>query len=187
MFFTFAVAAGAQVNASARGKTAPVGTSGAEHAASLCREWPLRRSTAFAHPDRIAHRRQRAAEASGPSMAFAAPRCCNSRIRCWICCVLNQHFPHDSGALYVTVHAYSDLSSRPGAHTDCAGIHPWARDGCRGERTAMQVGAGGKHYSKLLDENPRYPGIHFPLARLLLSKANSGPDFQDEAKSCNRS
>jgi tetratricopeptide (TPR) repeat protein len=39
-----------------------------------------------------------------------------------------------------------------------------------------------KDYRKILDENPRYPGIHFRLARLLLSKPNPGPDFQDEAK-----
>jgi tetratricopeptide (TPR) repeat protein len=39
-----------------------------------------------------------------------------------------------------------------------------------------------KDYRKILDENPRYPGVHFRLGRLLLSKPNPGPDFQDQAK-----
>ncbi len=39
-----------------------------------------------------------------------------------------------------------------------------------------------KDYRKILEENSRYPGIHFRLARLLLSKPNPAPGFQDEAK-----
>jgi tetratricopeptide (TPR) repeat protein len=39
-----------------------------------------------------------------------------------------------------------------------------------------------KDYRKILEEKPRYPGIHFRLARLLLSRPNPGPDFQDQAK-----
>jgi Tfp pilus assembly protein PilF len=39
-----------------------------------------------------------------------------------------------------------------------------------------------KDYRKILELNPRYPGIHFRLARLLLSKPNPAPDFAEQAK-----
>ena len=37
-------------------------------------------------------------------------------------------------------------------------------------------------YRKILEQNPRYPSIHFRLARLLLSKPNPAPDFAEQAK-----
>jgi Tfp pilus assembly protein PilF len=39
-----------------------------------------------------------------------------------------------------------------------------------------------KDYRKILEQNPNYPGIHFRLARLLLSKPNPTPDFAEQAK-----
>ena len=39
-----------------------------------------------------------------------------------------------------------------------------------------------KDYRKILEQNPRYPGIHFRLARLILSKPNPAPDFAEQAK-----
>ena len=39
-----------------------------------------------------------------------------------------------------------------------------------------------KDYRKILEQNPRYPGIHFRLARLILSKPNPPPDFAEQAK-----
>jgi Tfp pilus assembly protein PilF len=39
-----------------------------------------------------------------------------------------------------------------------------------------------KDYRKILTQDPRYPGVHFRLARLLLSRPNPGSDFQDQAK-----
>jgi tetratricopeptide (TPR) repeat protein len=42
--------------------------------------------------------------------------------------------------------------------------------------------AAERDYRAILKENPRYPGIHFRLARLLLSRPNPGPDFQAQAK-----
>jgi tetratricopeptide (TPR) repeat protein len=98
--------------------------------------------------------------------------------------VLNQHFPHDPEVLYVTVHAYSDLSSD--AARELAQTAPTSIPALEMDAEANEVQGkwdqAEKDYRKILDENPRYPGIHFRLARLLLSRPNPGPDFQDEAK-----
>jgi len=98
--------------------------------------------------------------------------------------VLNQHFPHDPEVLYVTVHVYSDLSTQAAgelAQTAPNSIPALEMDAETNELQGKWDQAE-KDYRKILDENPRYPGVHFRLARLLLSKPNPGPDFQDEAK-----
>jgi tetratricopeptide (TPR) repeat protein len=182
--FTLAVAAGAQVNPPAHGKAAPVGTSGAEHAASLAESGHC-------------------AEAL-PSLTRTAPHITDKElqkrvgldgIRCAtllqqqeslldLLRVLNQHFPHDPEVLYVTVHAYSDLSSN--AARELAQTAPASIPGLEMDAEANEVQGkwdqAEKDYRKIVDENPRYPGIHFRLARLLLSKPNPAPNFQDEAK-----
>jgi tetratricopeptide (TPR) repeat protein len=98
--------------------------------------------------------------------------------------VLNQHFPHDPEILYLTVHAYSDLSSnaaRELAQTAPTSIPALEMNAETNELQGKWDDAE-KDYRKIVIQNPRYPGIHFRLARLLLSKPNPGPDFQDEAK-----
>ena len=98
--------------------------------------------------------------------------------------VLNQHFPRDPEVLYVTVHAYSDLANeaaRELAQTAPTSIPALEMDAETNELQGKWDDAE-KAYRKILDQNPRYPGIHFRLARLLLSRPNPGPDFQDKAK-----
>jgi tetratricopeptide (TPR) repeat protein len=98
--------------------------------------------------------------------------------------VLNQHFPHDPEVLYVTVHAYSDLSSN--AARELAQTAPGSIPGLEMDAEANELQGkwdeAEQKYRKILDENPRYPGVHFRLARLLLSRPNPPPGFQDEAK-----
>ena len=98
--------------------------------------------------------------------------------------VLNQHFPHDPEVLYFTVHAYSDLSSN--AARELAQTAPTSIPALEMDAEANEVQGkwdnAEKDYRRILDKDPRYPGIHFRLARLALSKPNPGPDFQDEAK-----
>lgn len=98
--------------------------------------------------------------------------------------VLNQHFPHDPEVLYVTVHAYSDMSSR--AARELAQAAPASIPALEMDADASEMQGkwdqAEKDYRKILEENSRYPGIHFRLARLLLSKPNPAPGFQDEAK-----
>jgi tetratricopeptide (TPR) repeat protein len=98
--------------------------------------------------------------------------------------ILNQQFPHDPEVLYVSVHAYSDLSTR--AAQELARTAPNSIPSLEMDAEANEVQGNWdqaeKDYRKILEENPRYPGIHFRLARLLLSKPNPPADFQDQAK-----
>ncbi|HYK35159.1 tetratricopeptide repeat protein [Alloacidobacterium sp.] len=98
--------------------------------------------------------------------------------------MLNQQFPHDPEVLYISVHAYSDLSTRAAqelAHTAPTSIPSLEMD-AEANEVQGKWDQAEKDYRKILEENPRYPGIHFRLARLLLSKPNPPADFQEQAK-----
>jgi len=98
--------------------------------------------------------------------------------------ILNQKFPGDPEVLYISVHAYSDLSSQ--AARELAQTAPQSLPGLEMDAEANEVQGrwdqAEKDYQKILQENPQYPGIHFRLARLLLSRPNPRPDFQEQAK-----
>jgi len=98
--------------------------------------------------------------------------------------LLSRQFPHDPEVLYILTHAYSDLSAataRELATTAPASIPALEMDADASEQQAKWDQAE-KDYRKILGQNPRYPGIHFRLARLLLSKPNPAPDFVEQAK-----
>ncbi|QNI34269.1 tetratricopeptide repeat protein [Alloacidobacterium dinghuense] len=98
--------------------------------------------------------------------------------------ILNQQFPHDPEVLYISVHAYSDLSNH--AAQELAQTAPNSIPSLEMDADANELQGkwdqAEKDYRKILEQNPRYPGIHFRLARLLLSKPNPPADFQDQAK-----
>ena len=98
--------------------------------------------------------------------------------------VLNQQFPHDPEVLYVSVHAYSDLSTR--AAQELASTAPNSLPSLEMDAEANEVQGkwdqAEKDYRKILEQNPHYPGIHFRLARLILSRPNPPADFQEQAK-----
>jgi Tfp pilus assembly protein PilF len=97
---------------------------------------------------------------------------------------LSRQFPHDPEVLYVLTHAYSDLSSRSAqelAHAAPNSIPALEMDADANELQGKWDQAE-KDYSKILEQNPRYPGIHFRMARLLLSKPTPTADFADQAK-----
>jgi tetratricopeptide (TPR) repeat protein len=85
--------------------------------------------------------------------------------------------------LYDSVHAYSDLSTR--AAQELAQTAPDSLPGLEMDAEANEVQGkwdrAEKDYRTILAKDPHYPGIHFRLARLLLSKPNPGPDFQEQA------
>ena len=98
--------------------------------------------------------------------------------------LLSRQFPHDPEVLYVLTHAYSDLSARAAqelAITAPTSIPALEMDADASEQQGKWDQAE-KDYQKILQQNPRYPGIHFRLARLLLSKPNPAPDFAEQAK-----
>jgi Tfp pilus assembly protein PilF len=97
---------------------------------------------------------------------------------------LSKEFPHDPEVLYVLTHAYSDLSTRSAqalAQTAPDSIPALEMDADTNEMAGKWEEAE-KDYGKILEKNSRYPGIHFRLARLLLSKPNPAPDFAEQAK-----
>lgn len=97
---------------------------------------------------------------------------------------LNRQFPDDPEVLYVSVHAYSDLSTQAAeklAQTAPASIPALELD-AEANEVQGRWDRAEKDYRKILEENPRYPGIHFRLARLLLSRPNPAPGFQEQAK-----
>jgi tetratricopeptide (TPR) repeat protein len=97
---------------------------------------------------------------------------------------LNHEFPHDPDVLYLSVHTYSDLSSRAAA--ELAATAPKSAQGLELNAEALEAQGkwdeAAKEYRLILQQNPRMPGIHFRLGRLLLSKPNPGPAVAEEAK-----
>ena len=98
--------------------------------------------------------------------------------------LLSQQFPHDPDVLYGLVHAYNDLSSR--AARELAMSPPdtlpvYELDAETNEAQGKWDDAE-EEYKKILAKDPHYPGIHFRMARLILSKPNPPADFKDQAK-----
>jgi len=98
--------------------------------------------------------------------------------------VLMREFPQDPEVLYVAVHAYADLSTLASQQlARNAPSSPQAQ-----ELLAEAFEAQGKwdeaekQYRAILKQNPKLPGIHFRLGRLLLSKPNPSPTVAEEAK-----
>jgi tetratricopeptide (TPR) repeat protein len=181
LFFALPLAAGAQAHA--KTATAP-GAGAAEHATSLaesghCAEaLPLLTRTVAHIADKELQKR------AGLDGVRCATLLQHQDSLLDMLRVLNQHFPHDPEVLYVTVHAYSDLSTnaaRELAQTAPTSIPSLEMDAETKELQGKWDDAE-KDYRKILDQNPRYPGVHFRLARLLLSRPNPAPDFQDVAK-----
>ncbi|HEX3660149.1 MAG TPA: tetratricopeptide repeat protein [Acidobacteriaceae bacterium] len=98
--------------------------------------------------------------------------------------VLNQRFPNDPEVLYISIHAYSDLSTQAAQQLARTAPHSLPALELDAEANEMQGrwDRAEKDYREILQRDPRYPGIHFRIARLLLSRPNPAPDFQQEAK-----
>jgi tetratricopeptide (TPR) repeat protein len=97
---------------------------------------------------------------------------------------LTREFPRDPDVLYLAVHAYSDLSTRAAQE-----LAQYARSSYQAHELnaeALEVQGkwdeAAKEYHAVLEQNPRLPGIHFRLGRLLLSKPNPGPGVAEVAK-----
>jgi tetratricopeptide (TPR) repeat protein len=98
--------------------------------------------------------------------------------------LLARDFPNDPDALYAEIHAYSDLSAlasqtlamsapaSPRAHELLAESY----------ETQGKWDDAEKEYRGIIAQNPRMPGIHFLLGRLMLSRSDPGPTIADDAK-----
>jgi len=98
--------------------------------------------------------------------------------------MLNREFPHDPEVLYVSVHTYSDLATRASQELATAAPNSAQAHELNAESLEMQEkwDQAAKEYQVVLQQNPRLPGIHFRLGRLLLSKPNPPPDAAEQAK-----
>lgn len=101
---------------------------------------------------------------------------------------LNRELPHDPEVLYLSVHTYSDLSMRAsGELLERAPASAQAR-----ELNAESLEVQGKwddaekEYRKILEHDPRLPGIHFRLGRLILSKPPTPTTSEDAKKEFER-
>lgn len=97
---------------------------------------------------------------------------------------LSREFPHDPDVLYVSVHTYSDLSTS--AAQELAATAPTSHQARELNAEALELQGkwdqAASEYQRVLEQNPRLPGIHFRLARLLLSKPDPGPTVAEDAK-----
>jgi tetratricopeptide (TPR) repeat protein len=98
--------------------------------------------------------------------------------------MLNREFPGDPEVLYLSVHTYSDLSTK--AAQQLAMTAPASLDARKLNAEALEAqgkwDAAEKEYKAILGQNPQTQGIHFLLGRLLLSKPDAGPTAGEEAK-----
>jgi tetratricopeptide (TPR) repeat protein len=103
--------------------------------------------------------------------------------------LLNREFPHDPDVLYISVHTYSDLSTW--AAQELATTAPDSHQAH--ELNAESLELQGKwdqaasEYRRVLEQDPRLPGIHFRLAPAAF-QAESQPSVAEdaEARSCSR-
>src|SRR6185437_13786606 len=98
--------------------------------------------------------------------------------------LLNREFPHDPDVLYVSVHTYSDLSTWAAQELAATAPNSYQAHKLNAEALELQGkwDEAAKEYRLILQQNPRLPGIHFLLARLLLSKPDPSPTVAEDAK-----
>lgn len=97
---------------------------------------------------------------------------------------LRHRFPKDAQVLYMSVHVFSDLSTRasqalltedPGSYQ----VHELSAEALEAESKWDQAEA---EYKKVLELKPDLPGIHFLIGRLILSKPKTATTFEDAKK-----
>ena len=98
--------------------------------------------------------------------------------------VLQREFPDDPDALYVAVHAYSDLSTEASQALARNASSSFQAHELLAESYESQSkwGEAEKEYRGIAAQNPKLPGIHFRIGRLLLSKPNPPADIVEEAR-----
>ena len=98
--------------------------------------------------------------------------------------VLNRDFPRDPEVLYISVHAYSDLSTRYAQELARFAPNSYPAHELNAESLELQGkwDDAAKEYQQILKQSPSLPRIHFRLGRLLLSKPNPPPDVAAQAR-----
>jgi len=97
---------------------------------------------------------------------------------------LNHEFPRDPDVLYLSVHTYSDLSTRASAELATVASNSYQALELNAEALEVQSrwDDAEKVYRQILKQNPNVAGIHYRLGRVLVSKPEFGPAAAEEAK-----
>ena len=105
--------------------------------------------------------------------------------------ILNREFPNDPEVLYISVHAYSDLSTRAAMVLAQTAPDSYQAHELNAESLEMQGkwDAAAAEYRLILGQHAQLPGIHFRVGRLILSKpetpttaADARKEFETELK-----
>src|SRR5260370_24044536 len=98
--------------------------------------------------------------------------------------ILNREFPGDPEVLYTSVHTYSDLATRASQQLAISARNSAQAHELNAESLEMQGkwDQAAKEYEAIARQNPRLPGLHFRLGRLLLSEPNPPADAPEQAK-----
>lgn len=98
--------------------------------------------------------------------------------------ILGKQFPKDPDVLFITVHAYSDLSSRTAQ--DLGRYAPQSIPARKLNAEALEMQGkwteAQNEYKAILERDPNQKGIHYLMGRLLLSKPNGDAAAVQEAK-----
>jgi tetratricopeptide (TPR) repeat protein len=121
-------------------------------------------------------------------VGFAAVRCAmtlsESDVAVDILRSLNRAFPRAPEVLYLTVHIYSDLSTR--ASQDLLAAAPDSDQAHQLNAESLEVQGkwdeATKEYRQILERNPHLAGIHFRIGRLLLSRPDPENSLTEQAK-----
>ena len=97
---------------------------------------------------------------------------------------LNHEFPHDPDVLYLSVHTYSDLSTRAAAELARSAPNSDQAQELNAEALEVQQkwDEAEKIYRRILKHNSNLAGIHYRLGRVLVSKPEFGPTVAEGAK-----
>jgi len=97
---------------------------------------------------------------------------------------LERQFPDDPEVLYLAAHAYSDLSMR--AAGQLAQKAPLSVQARRMNAEALEMQGkwdeAAKEYQAILAQNPKQPGIHLLIARIMFSRPDAGDGWEERAK-----
>src|SRR6266852_1934034 len=98
--------------------------------------------------------------------------------------MLNREFPGDPEVLYTSVHTYSDLATRASQQLAISAPNSAQAHELNAESLELQGkwDQAAKEYEAIAKQNPRLPGLHFRLGRLLLSAPNPPADVSERAK-----
>jgi tetratricopeptide (TPR) repeat protein len=97
---------------------------------------------------------------------------------------LNREFPNDPDVLYVTAHAYSDLSGRASMRLAQTAAGSFQAHELNAESLELQGkwDEAAAEYRKILEQNAHLPGIHFRIGRLILSEPETPKTAEDAKK-----